>query len=95
MGWREEGEYTLAIGHAGEGASEEFERALACLFGSVHFSDVENVKKAAGECEDETVADGVHEVDAFGELVRGLLGGGCARVPETSCAIPGTSDDGI
>ena len=40
------------------------------------------------------MADGVHEVDAFGELVRGLLGG-CAGVPETNCAIPGTSDDGI
>jgi len=38
------GEGTLAIGHAGEGTGEEFERALACLFGSVHFSDVKNVK---------------------------------------------------
>lgn len=41
------------------------------------------------------MADGVLEVDTFGELVRGLLGGSYAGVPETNCAIPGTSDDGI
>lgn len=85
----------MAVGHACERAGEEFERALACLFGSVHLSDVENIKKATCKAEDETVSDGVHEVDAFGELVRGLLGGGSAGVPETNCTIPGTSDDGI
>jgi hypothetical protein len=44
------------------------------------------------EGDDEAVADGVHEVDALGEMVRGLLGGGCAAVPETDCAIPGTTE---
>ena len=34
----------MAVGHAGEGTGEEFERALACLFGSVHLAKVENVK---------------------------------------------------
>ena len=85
----------MAVGHASKGTSEEFERALACLFGRVHLSDVENVKQSASESKDEAMADGVHEVDAFGELVRGLLGSGCAGVPETNSAIPGTSDDGI
>ena len=40
------------------------------------------------------VAGGVHEVDAFGELARRLLGS-YAGVPEMKCAIPGTSDDSI
>ena len=53
------------------------------------------MEEAAGEGNDKAVADGVHEVDALGELVRGLLGSGRAGVPETDCAIPGTSDDGI
>jgi len=91
----EGGDVTLAVGHAGEGAGEEFERTLASLFGSIHLSNVENVEEAASEGDDEAVSDGVHKVDALGELVRGLLGGGCAGVPETDCAVPRTSDDGI
>jgi len=85
----------LAIGHAGEGTGEEFERALPCLFGSVHLPNIEDVEEAASECKDKAVADSIHKVNALGELVRGLLGSGCAGVPETDCAIPGTSDDGI
>jgi hypothetical protein len=85
----------LAVGHAGEGTGEEFERALACLFGSIHLSNVKNVEEAASEGKDEAVTDGVHEVDALRELVRGLLRGGCAGVPETDCAVPRASDDGI
>lgn len=41
------------------------------------------------------MSDGVHKVDALGELVRGLLSGGSAGIPETDCAIPGASNDGI
>jgi hypothetical protein len=85
----------LTIGHAGEGTGEEFERTLAGLFGRVHLSNIEYVEEAASEGDNKAVADGVHEIDALGELVRGLLGGGCTGVPETDCAIPGTSDDGI
>ncbi len=89
------GDVTLAIGHAGKGTGKEFKRTLARLFGSVHLPNIENVKEATSESEDEAVADGVHKVDALGELVRGLLRGGRARVPEADFAIPGTGDDGI
>jgi hypothetical protein len=41
--------HTLAIGHAGEGTSEEFQRALASLLGCVHFAEIENVEETAGE----------------------------------------------
>ena len=53
------------------------------------------MEEATSEGEDEAVPDGVHEVDALGELVRGLLRGGCTGIPETDCAVPGTSNDGI
>jgi hypothetical protein len=53
------------------------------------------VEEATGEGDDEAVADCVHEVDALGKLVGGLLAGGRAGVPETDCAIPGAGDDGI
>ena len=87
---------TLAVGHAGEGTGEEFEGALARLLRGVHLANVENVEQAARECDDEAVADGVHEVDAFGERVRGLLlRGGSAGVPETDGAIPGAGNDSV
>jgi hypothetical protein len=85
----------LAVRHAGEGTGEEFEGALACLLRSVHLPDVKNVEEAASEGKDEAVSDGVHEVDALRELVRGLLRGGCTGIPETDCAVPGSSNDGI
>ena len=53
------GDVTLAIGHAGKGTGKEFKRTLARLFGSVHLPNIENVKEAASESEDEAVADGV------------------------------------
>ena len=85
----------MTVGHAGEGPGEEFEGALARLLGRVHLANVENVEQAAREGYDKAVADGVHEVDAFGERVRGLLRGRSAGVPETDRTIPGTCDDGI
>ena len=89
------GDVTLAIGHAGKGTGKEFKRTLARLFGSVHLPNIENMKEATSESEVEAVADSVHKVDTLGELVRGLLRDGRARVPEADCTIPGTSDDGI
>ena len=86
---------TLAVGHAGEGPSEEFEGALARLLRRIHLTNVENVEQAAREGDDKAVADGVHEVDAFGESVRGQLRGRSAWVPETDCTIPGTCDNRI
>ncbi len=87
---------TLAVGHAGEGTGEEFEGALARLLRGVHLANVENVEQAARECDDEAVADGVHEVDAFRERMRGLLlRGGSAGVPEADGAIPGASNDSV
>ena len=85
----------MAVGHAGEGPGEEFEGALARLLGRVHLANVENVEQATRKGDDKAVADSVHEVDAFGESVRGLLRGRSAWVPETDRTIPGTSDDGI
>jgi len=87
---------TLAIGHAGERAGEEFEGALARLLGRVHLADVENMEQPAREGDDEAVADSIHGVDAFWERMRGLLlRGGGTGVPETDRAIPGPSNDGV
>jgi hypothetical protein len=87
---------TLAIGHAGERAGEEFEGALARLLGCVHLADVENMEQTAREGDDEAVADSIHEVYAFWERVRGLLlRGGGTGVPETDRAIPGPGNDGV
>jgi hypothetical protein len=85
----------LAIGHAGEGTGQEFERALACLLGCVHLANVENVEETARESKNEVVTNGVHEVDTLGELVRGLLFSSRAWVPKPDGAIPGTSNDGV
>ncbi len=59
----------MAVGHACEGTGKEFERALARLLGRVHLAQVEDMEEATREGEDETVADGVHKVDALGKLM--------------------------
>jgi len=87
---------TLAVGHTGERAGEEFEGALARLLGRVHLADVEYMEQPAREGNYETVADCVHEVDALWERVRGLLlRGGGTGVPETDRAIPGPGNDSV
>jgi hypothetical protein len=45
--WRAGRNVTLAVGHAGEGAGEELEGALARLFGRVHLAHVKDVEQAA------------------------------------------------
>ena len=63
------GERTFAVGHACQGTGQEFERALARLLGLVHFAHVEDVEEAARKGDDESVANGVHQVNAFRKLV--------------------------
>ena len=60
---------TLAVGHACEGTGKEFERALARLLGRVHLAQVEDMEEAACEGNDETVANGIHEINALRELL--------------------------
>ena len=56
-------QHTLVTGHASDGTSEEFQRALAGLLGCqcVHFADIENVEETARESKTEVVANCVHK----------------------------------
>ena len=67
-------QHTLATGHASDGTSEEFQRALAGLLGyqCVHFADIENVEETARESKTEVVANYVHKhVQEVGDVIAG------------------------
>lgn len=84
---------TLAIRHARQRPRHILETTLALLGGGVHLPDIIDVEQPARHADDEGVVHQVEVVDALGGLVRGLLCGDGAGVPEAECAVPGAGDE--
>ena len=62
--------HTLTVRHTCQSTRHEFETAVPGLRRLVHLPDVVDVEEAAGHRDNEGVVDQVHEVYAFGYVVR-------------------------